>query len=136
MVEQLSIIPMEPSEPKPEMVSVRVPKHLAGQVRAIARQLERDIPEPIPDMPAAIMLSLSNGPARGQYMVMADAETWIEADRLAEQCLAELPADFTLKDKKQFLVQLLEAVFLNEPTFKLSPQAKQLRALPKSQSAH
>ena len=96
MVEQLSIISMEPTAPKPEMVSVRVPKHLAGQLRAIARQLERDIPEPIPDPPTAMVIELSNGPARGRYLVMEDAATWAEADRLAEECLASMPADFRL----------------------------------------
>lgn len=112
MVEQLSIIPMDPAEPKPEpLVSIRVPKHLAGQVRAIARQLERDTPKPIPDMPSAILIELSNGPAKGKHVVTADIETWALADRLADECLASLPADFGEREKKQFLMQLAETVF-------------------------
>ena len=64
------------------------------------------------------MIELSNGPARGRYLVMEDAATWAEADRLAEECLASMPADFRLQDKKQFLAQLLEAVFVDVPPLK------------------
>lgn len=121
MVEQLSIIPMELPEPTSEpMTTIRVPKRLAGQVRAIARQLEQGIPEPVSE-PAveAMMITLSDGPAKGSYIVMEDAATWAEADRLADECLSEwLPTDFNLKRRKQFLALLVEAVFENVEPYK------------------
>jgi hypothetical protein len=112
MVEQLSIIPMEPSPAAEPMTTIRVPKRVAGQVRAIARQLEQGFPEPA-EQPAmeAMMITLSDGPAKGSYVVIEDAATWAEADRLADKFIAERLTDLTAKQQKQFLAVLAEAVF-------------------------